>query len=68
MYGHSHFPHRQNSDGSYDSICMVCFATVGSNKSEDALDWVERSHVCNQQALLRRERSLSEWQSNARTP
>jgi hypothetical protein len=66
MYGNSHFPHRQNSDGSYDSICMVCFATVGSGESEEDLDSIERRHVCNQQALLRRERSLSEWQSNAR--
>jgi hypothetical protein len=66
MYGYSRFPHRQNSDGTYDSICIVCFATVGSAESEDELLLLERSHACNARALLRRERSLDEWRSAAR--
>jgi hypothetical protein len=66
MYGHSHFPHRQNSDGTYDSICIVCFATVGSGECEGELERIERNHVCNARALLRRERSLDEWRSTAR--
>jgi hypothetical protein len=66
MFGLSHFPHRQNPNGTYDSICIVCFATVGSGECEDELEPIERSHVCNARAMLRRERSLDEWRSTAR--
>lgn len=40
------FPHRQNRDGTYDSICRLCFATVGNGKTEEELEEVEKKHVC----------------------
>ncbi len=40
------FPHRLNKDGTYDSICKVCFQTVGSNAMEAMLAELEKRHVC----------------------
>jgi|HubBroStandDraft_3_1064219.scaffolds.fasta_scaffold559522_2 hypothetical protein len=41
------YPHRQNRDLSYDSICPICFATVSSQKIEAELAEYERHHVCD---------------------
>jgi hypothetical protein len=47
------FPHKLNSDGSYQSICLTCFATVGiATKAED-LDELDRNHVCKSTTLQR---------------
>jgi hypothetical protein len=43
----SHFPHRINSDGSFDSICTVCLATIACVEKEDELAGFETAHVCN---------------------
>jgi len=40
------FPHRVNGDGTVDSICDVCFATVGTSRSEEDLASFEASHLC----------------------
>jgi hypothetical protein len=40
------FPHRRNQDGSFDSICLTCFVTVASHKTEDALKELDKNHVC----------------------
>jgi hypothetical protein len=40
------FPHRRNRDGSYDSICLTCFATVGSAGTEEELVKFDKEHVC----------------------
>jgi hypothetical protein len=40
------FPHRHNADGSYDSICTVCFATVATVENECELPSHESAHVC----------------------
>lgn len=48
------FPLRQNSDGSYDSICPRCFRTVGTG-SLAALKIAEYSHCC--EWVLRHEMS-----------
>jgi hypothetical protein len=40
------FPHRQNADGSHDSICKVCFATVATVQNEWELASHESAHVC----------------------
>jgi hypothetical protein len=40
------FAHRQNSDGSYDSICGVCFAKVALGKKETDLESAEAAHIC----------------------
>ncbi len=41
------FPHRMNSDGSYDSICTKCYATVSSSEHEEDLTAQEELHVCD---------------------
>jgi hypothetical protein len=40
------FPHRRNLNGSFDSICSVCFKTVGTTDSEAKLHLMESTHVC----------------------
>jgi hypothetical protein len=40
------FKYRHNPDGSVDSICLVCFATVATCAREDDLVKGERIHVC----------------------
>jgi hypothetical protein len=41
------YAHRPNKDGSYDSICAACFATVATVRDECELAQHERTHVCN---------------------
>jgi len=41
------FPHRHNVDGSYDSICPVCLATVATVRREEQLQREESVHVCD---------------------
>jgi hypothetical protein len=48
-------PHRRNRDGSYDSICLTCFATIAAGKSEAELWRHDRMHVCVQATLSQRE-------------
>jgi hypothetical protein len=43
----SGFPHRHNTNGSYDSICTTCHSTVASACIEAQLDAYERDHSCN---------------------
>ena len=50
----ANYPHRRNADGSYDSVCMTCFATVASAKTEDELLPYERKHICAISALSQR--------------
>jgi hypothetical protein len=40
------FPHRRNPDGTFDSICTQCYATVASNRGEAELRAAEREHEC----------------------
>jgi hypothetical protein len=40
------FPHRLNPDGSYDSICNRCFATVANAPSLDELHARDKEHIC----------------------
>jgi len=40
------FPHRINCDGTIDSICDQCFATVGTSSSELELASLEAVHAC----------------------
>jgi hypothetical protein len=48
-------PHRRNRDGSYDSICLTCFATIAAGKSEAELWRHDRMHVCVPATLSQRE-------------
>ena len=45
------FPHRQNPDGSFDSICPKCFRTVATRQNEADLAQAERDHVCEDDAI-----------------
>jgi hypothetical protein len=41
------FPHRYNIDGSYDSICTVCFITIAKVRNEYELAQSEADHICD---------------------
>jgi hypothetical protein len=41
------FAHRDNHDGSVDSICMDCVVTVATVAPGANLEKVERDHVCD---------------------
>jgi hypothetical protein len=40
------YAHRQNTDGTFDSICLSCFLTVSSANSEFELAEAETQHSC----------------------
>jgi hypothetical protein len=40
------FPHRFNCDGTIDSICDCCFATVATSSVEADLESSEVAHIC----------------------
>jgi hypothetical protein len=40
------YVHRQNEDGTYDSICPTCARTVGRGMSEARLATPETMHKC----------------------
>jgi len=48
------FPHRRNRDGSYDSICMTCFETVGSARTQEDLAKIDKEHVCEPSRVAER--------------
>jgi hypothetical protein len=41
------FPHRTNPDGTIDSICPRCYATIGNARWETDLKRPEADHVCD---------------------
>jgi hypothetical protein len=41
------FTHRENPDGTFDSICHRCFRTVAKEDSEDSLRTAEAVHRCS---------------------
>lgn len=43
-----------NLDGSFDSICKLCFVTIASSNLEEELAIAEAEHECNWRAFLRR--------------
>jgi hypothetical protein len=53
------FCHRQNNDGTFDSICCSCFATIATTKDEHQLEAFEQRHDCVE---LARERLLGDKQ------
>ena len=44
--GCDEFAHRQNADGTFDSICLSCYLTVSSALSESELVHGEANHSC----------------------
>ncbi len=49
------FPHRHNKDGSFDSICTKCFATIASAQIDAELAVYDRKHVCDPLVLWARQ-------------
>jgi hypothetical protein len=47
------FRHRQYSDGSCDSVCIVCFMTVGSGRTKAQIGVTEKAHRCDDSVLAR---------------
>jgi hypothetical protein len=45
------YPHRANKDGTFDSICLRCFATVARTREEAELVAYDASHVCDYSML-----------------
>jgi hypothetical protein len=41
------FAHRENANGTVDSICPCCFVTVASASSEAVLLGAEQQHICD---------------------
>jgi hypothetical protein len=48
------YPHRKNRDGSYDSICPSCFATIARSNVEAELAAFDRGHRCDSSFLAER--------------
>ncbi len=48
------FPHRRNTDGSFDSICLKCLLTIAHERNEGDLAKYERYHVCNPSVISQR--------------
>jgi hypothetical protein len=46
--------HRLNRDGSYDSICLKCFATVANTRTEIELTALNKIRACNHTMLCDR--------------
>jgi len=45
------FIHRMDPDGSVESICPVCFETVGLYEREEDLERAENAHMCDPDSL-----------------
>jgi hypothetical protein len=50
----ANYPHKRNKDGSFNSICPVCFRTIASKMTEDELAQEEKKHVCGTSLLSKR--------------
>jgi hypothetical protein len=46
------FPHRKNDNGTFDSICPICYRTVATASEESQLKAGEREHVCGEDDFL----------------
>lgn len=56
MFSHfPRYPHRLNADGSFDTICHLCFRTLGKAEKEEDLAALEQAHVCRKRDLARME-------------
>jgi hypothetical protein len=47
------FAYRKNDNGTLDSICLGCFVTVATARSDAELESKERDHLCNPWDLRR---------------
>jgi hypothetical protein len=44
--GCDEFAHRQNADGTFDSICLSCYLTITTAETEPELVLGESQHSC----------------------
>ena len=51
LFAQPKFPHRMNRDGTIDSICPRCYATIATSTREADLERIEAAHVCNPSRL-----------------
>lgn len=49
------FRHRENLDGTWDSICMRCYGTAAHTHEAALLDTVESGHCCNPASWIYKE-------------
>jgi len=49
------FRHRENLDGTWDSICMRCYATAAHSHQQASLGTVELRHRCDDRSWLYKE-------------
>jgi hypothetical protein len=54
MNSNADYAHRQNGDGTFDSICLHCFRTVTTANTECELVFGEAQHSCPPDATWRR--------------
>lgn len=47
------YTRRRNRDGSWESICPICFQTVSIQKNEHDLTLPEAAHACDPDVLRR---------------
>jgi hypothetical protein len=45
------FARRSNADGTRDSICKKCFATIATSREESELAQAEQTHACDPYVL-----------------
>jgi hypothetical protein len=48
------FPHRRNEDGTWDSICPLCFVNSATAKCEEDLGDLEKRHICGHYSRAQR--------------
>lgn len=48
------YPHRRNSDRTWDSICNCCFLTIAHGRTESELAEGEKTHVCHSSFIAER--------------
>jgi hypothetical protein len=53
------FAHRNNRDGTVDSICLGCFVTIATEWSKSELLEIEKQHEC-EGLSIERERRISD--------
>jgi hypothetical protein len=52
-YGH-YCPHRRKRDGTFDSFCLTCLATIANAKTEGELVEHDQNYICEQSFLADR--------------
>ena len=62
------FAHRENRDGTTDSICSACHVTVCTSIWEADLERAEKAHVCDPALLARWNRIAAGKPANQQKP